>query len=90
MSDGVLIEAVRSRITKAMGALFQACKRGHVRMCIPVQPDDDDRLIHDGLRAGLEAIAELEESRLREVFLRQHIAQLQVRPVITTTGSTSP
>lgn len=36
---------------KTREALYEACKRGHLRMTVPVQPNDDDILIDDQLRA---------------------------------------
>jgi hypothetical protein len=63
-------EELQARIEKAHDELSKLCKGKQIRMCIPVQPDDTDMVIGDGLRAGREALKEIEQLRAENVRLR--------------------
>ena len=79
-------ESARDRIDKAIKALGEACKRGSIRMCVPVQEDDDDKLILEGLHAGRDLLDELARADLREHFLRAHIAQLEAPATVSASA----
>jgi hypothetical protein len=79
-------EELKIKIEAAHKELSALCHGKQFRMCIPVQPDDTDRVIGEGLRAGMKALDEIE--RLLEdkhqrylVFEKQRakIGQLETR-----------
>jgi hypothetical protein len=57
-------EELKAKIEKAWDELNALCQGKKFRMCIPVQPDDTDRVIGEGLRAGMDALEEIKHLRV--------------------------
>lgn len=60
-AEAALIAEVRAKVDAAHNALAEACRRGRIRMCVPVQPDDDDVVIAAALDGLSRLCAALEQ-----------------------------